>query len=70
MSGIKLSDIYGDEAVKEFGTRLRIAVRKFEDYATLTELQHVEKPQDFAARIADFLRRFDGNKNIFVAICH
>ena len=59
MSGIKLSDIYGDEAVKEFGTRLRIAVRKFEDYATLTELEDVEEPEELADLIKRFLRRFE-----------
>ncbi|MCX7704593.1 MAG: hypothetical protein N2234_10970 [Planctomycetota bacterium] len=58
---LKLSEIYSDDAVKEFGGRLRIAVRMFDDYATLTELENVEKQEEFAEVIKRFLRRFEVN---------
>ncbi|MBC7107699.1 MAG: hypothetical protein H5T41_02750 [Methanomassiliicoccales archaeon] len=61
MSNMKLGEIFGNKAIEDFGTALRKAVRdeRSQDYASLIELEYVEKPEEFAEAVKKFLRRYD-----------
>lgn len=59
MSEIKLSTIFLNEGVKDFGVALRKAVRENEDYASLVEFEYVETPEEFAETLKKFLRRYE-----------
>ncbi len=58
-----LSVLYSDEAVKDFGSALRKALRieEIQDYASLIEIENAEKEEDFADALRKFLRRFDSH---------
>ena len=58
MSEFKLGDIFGYEAVKNFGAALRKALRIGDDYASLVELEYVETKEQFEEVIKKFLRRY------------
>ncbi|MEM2099705.1 MAG: hypothetical protein QXU99_08235 [Candidatus Bathyarchaeia archaeon] len=60
----KLHELYANSAIEHFGTALRIAIGKrdyggCEDYASLVELDYVEKEEQFIIVLKKFLRRFD-----------
>ncbi|WP_202319125.1 hypothetical protein [Archaeoglobus neptunius] len=59
MSEFKLGDIFGCEAVKNFGAALRRALRIGDDYASLVELEYVETKEQFEEVIKKFLRRYE-----------
>ncbi|AGK61247.1 hypothetical protein Asulf_01251 [Archaeoglobus sulfaticallidus PM70-1] len=59
MSEFKLGDIFGCEAVKNFGAALRKALRIGDDYASLVELEYVETKEQFEEVIKKFLRRYE-----------
>jgi len=59
LSEFKLGDIFGCEAVKNFGSALRKALRIGEDYASLVELEYVETKEQFEEVIKKFLRRYE-----------
>ncbi len=56
---IKLEDVYSSSAIEDFGSALRKDLRENEDYASLIELENVEKPEEFAEAIKKFLRRYE-----------
>jgi len=58
-----LAILYSDEAVKDFGSTLRRALRmeEIQDYASLIELENAEKDEDFAEAIKKFLRRYESH---------
>lgn len=58
-----LSMLYSDEAVKDFGSALRKALRmeEIQDYASLIELENAEKEEDFADALRKFLRRYESH---------
>ncbi|HIE44330.1 MAG TPA: hypothetical protein EYP78_06010 [Candidatus Omnitrophica bacterium] len=60
MSEVKLEEVFKNEAVEDFGSALRRAVRMedIQDYASLVELEYVETKEDFAEVIKKFLRRY------------
>jgi len=60
----KLHELFSNPAVEHFGMALRIAIGKredggCEDYASLVELDYVEKEDQFVSALKKFLRRFD-----------
>lgn len=59
--GNDLSQIYSNDAIKDFGDALRKALRleDIQDYASLIEIENAEKPEDFAEAIKNFLRRYE-----------
>lgn len=59
MSEFKLGDVFGCEAVKNFGAALRKALRIGDDYASLVELEYVETKEQFEEVIKKFLRRYE-----------
>jgi len=59
LSEFKLGDIFGCEAVKNFGAALRKALRIGDDYASLVELEYVETKEQFEEVIKKFLRRYE-----------
>jgi len=61
MSEVKLEEIFRNEAVEDFGSALRKALRikDIQDYASLVELEYVETKPDFAETIKKFLRRYE-----------
>ena len=60
MSEVKLSDLFAHDAIKDFGSTLRRAIRmkEIQDYASLVELEYVESKEEFAETIKKFLRRY------------
>ncbi|MEO0294269.1 MAG: hypothetical protein ABIN61_08650 [candidate division WOR-3 bacterium] len=56
-----LAMLYSDEAIKDFGSTLRKALRmeEIQDYASLIELENAEKEEDFADALRKFLRRYE-----------
>jgi len=59
MSEFKMGDVFGNEAVKNFGSALRRALRIGEDYTSLVELEYVETREQFVEVIKKFLRRYE-----------
>jgi len=59
MSEFKMGDVFGNEAVKNFGSALRRALRIGEDYTSLVELEYVETHEQFVEVIKKFLRRYE-----------
>ncbi len=68
MSEFKLGDVFGHEAVKNFGKTLRKMIRPPKegtkekwaaDYASIVELGYVETKGQFADVIKKLLRRYD-----------
>ena len=55
---MQLSEVYEDQAVKEFGEALGKAIGKEQDYASLTDLEFAQTKTDFADALHRFLRRF------------
>jgi len=55
----KLYDLFSKPSVENFGKALRIAVSKNDDYASLVELDYVEKEDEFVLALKKFLRRLD-----------
>ena len=55
---MQLSDIYQNQAVKEYGEALGKAIGKEQDYASLTDLEFAQTKVDFADALHRFLRRF------------
>lgn len=60
MPEVKLGEVFKNEAVEDFGSALRRAVRMedIQDYASLVELEYVETKEDFVEMIKRFLRRY------------
>ena len=59
MSEFKMGDVFGNEAVKNFGSALRRALRIGEDYTSLVELEYAETHEQFVEVIRKFLRRYE-----------
>ena len=61
MSEVKLEEVFKNEAVEDFGSTLRKAIRmeEIQDYASLVELEYVESKEEFAEVIKKFLRRYE-----------
>jgi hypothetical protein len=55
----KLHELFSNPAIESFGKALRIAVGINEDYASLVELDYVEKEEEFVIALKKFLRRLD-----------
>jgi hypothetical protein len=55
---MRLSEVYQNESVKEFGEALGKAIGKEQDYASLTDLEFAQTRTDFADALHRFLRRF------------
>lgn len=60
----KLHELFSNPAIEHFGMALRLAIGKreyggCEDYASLVELDYVEKEDQFVIVLKKFLRRFD-----------
>jgi len=55
----KLHDLFSNPSIENFGKALRIAVGINEDYASLVELDYVEKEEEFVTTLKKFLRRLD-----------
>jgi hypothetical protein len=55
---MRLSEVYQNESVKEFGEALGKAIGKEQDYASLTDLEFAQTKTDFADALHRFLRRF------------
>lgn len=55
---MQLSNVYQNQAVKEFGEALGKAIGKEQDYASLTDLEFAQTKTDFADALHRFLRRF------------
>ena len=58
-----LEVLYSDDAIKDFGSALRKALRieEIQDYASLIEIENAEKEDDFADAIRKFLRRYESH---------
>ena len=56
---IRLSNVFSNDAVREFGAILRRALRENDDYASLMDLEYAEKPEGFADALRRFLRRYE-----------
>jgi hypothetical protein len=56
---IELSQVFADDAIREFGSILRISLRENNDYASLIELEYVESVATLAEAIKKLLRRYD-----------
>jgi hypothetical protein len=59
MSELSLSEVFTNAGVQAFGQALRFALRQAEDYASLVELEYVERKEDFADALKKFLRRYE-----------
>lgn len=59
MSEVPLHEVFTHPGVQAFGQALRFALRQAEDYASLVELEYVERREDFAEAIKKFLRRYE-----------
>jgi hypothetical protein len=57
----KLHELFSNFAIESFGKALQIAVRINQDYASLIELDYVEKEEEFVTTLKKFLRRLDAN---------
>jgi len=57
----KLYELFSNSAVESFGKALQIAVGINQDYASLIELDYVEKEEEFVTTLKKFLRRLDAN---------
>ena len=57
----KLHELFSNPAVESFGKALQIAVGINQDYASLVELDYVEKEEEFVTTLKKFLRRLDAN---------
>jgi hypothetical protein len=55
---MRLSEVYQNESIKEFGEALGKAIGKEQDYASLTDLEFAQTKTDFADALHRFLRRF------------
>lgn len=55
----KLYELFSNPAVENFGKALRISVGVNEDYASLVELDYVEKEKELVTALKKFLRRLD-----------
>lgn len=55
----KLEAVFCNDAVREFGSALRRALRENDDYASLMDLEFTETPDAFAEALRRFLRRFE-----------
>jgi hypothetical protein len=55
---MRLSEIYQNQSVKEFGEALGKAIGKEQDYTSLTDLEFAQTKTDFADALHRFLRRF------------
>lgn len=58
---LSLSEVFTNEGVRAFGQALRFALRddKTPDFASLVELEYVERKEDFADVLKKFLRRYE-----------
>lgn len=58
-----LAMLYSNEAIKDFGSTLRKAIRmeEIQDYASIIELENAEKEEDFADAVRKFLRRYESH---------
>jgi len=58
----KLSDIFLNSAIKEFGDALRKMIMISEDYGTLVEIEYTETPEQFKEVLWKFLRKLHTEK--------
>jgi hypothetical protein len=56
---LSLSEVFSHDGVKAFGQALRFALREEDDYASLVELEYVERKEDLAEVLKKFLRRYE-----------
>jgi len=58
---LSLSKVFTNEGVRAFGRALRFALRdpQSPDFASLVELEYVERKEDFADVLKKFLRRYE-----------
>jgi hypothetical protein len=58
---LSLSEVFTNEGVRAFGQALRFALRDEQspDFASLVELEYVERKEDFADALKKFLRRYE-----------
>ncbi len=58
---LSLSEVFSHDGVKAFGKALRFALQKDggQDYASLVELEYVERKEDLAEVLKKFLRRYE-----------
>jgi hypothetical protein len=58
---LSLSEVFTNEGVRAFGRALRFALRDEQspDFASLVELEYVERKEDFADALKKFLRRYE-----------
>lgn len=54
-----LSEIYENDAIRDFGRAIRSAVRNEDDYSSLVELSYASSTRNFAEAIRKFLRRYE-----------
>jgi len=52
-----LYEVYANDAVRDFGDCLRIAIFRENDFDSLTRMGHAETPQAFAEVVTQLLRR-------------
>jgi len=60
---IELSQLFSDEAIREFGSLLRTSLRENNDYASLIELEYVESVVALSEALKKLLRRYDSFAN-------
>jgi hypothetical protein len=53
----KLSEIFANDAIKQFGDVLRKMIRISEDYGSLVEIEYTETPEQFKEFLWRFLRK-------------
>jgi hypothetical protein len=58
----KLSDVFLNPAIKEFGDALRKMIMVAEDYGTLVEIEYTETSDQFKEVLWKFLRRLHTKK--------
>ena len=58
---LSLSEVFTNPGVRAFGQALRFALRdkRSPDFASLVELEYVERKEDFADVLKKFLRRYE-----------
>ena len=58
---LSLSEVFTNAGVRAFGRALRFALRDKQspDFASLVELEYVERKEDFADVLKKFLRRYE-----------
>ncbi len=58
----RLSDVFSNDAIKDFGDALRKMIIFSKDYGTLVEIEYTETPEQFKEILWKFLRRLHTEK--------